>query len=150
MKSTISTFYNSTQKMTESKVTGQVTNYHKKEGMPAGIKVNETWYNATDRTEQYLNKELQAKTVELTLQDNKITFLRVVEGNKEIATTSSPSTTPNTNGKPLGVTIGMAMNNANLRVNTMPAAVTSEKEWAKLVVSYTKALLDEMEKEGLT
>ena len=133
------------------KVTGTVTRFNQTPGKAAGIQINNTWYNATPGTENFVKETLVGKNVELTTgdDDNKIMFIKDTEA------LSGDLTHPDvvhtnihqSKNKVLGVTVGMAINNATLRVNSLPNPVTNEAEWARRVTEYADALIKEMEKQ---
>jgi hypothetical protein len=72
------------EKFENKEVKGKVEKYHKVEGKPAGIAIAGTWYNATERTEQYITKALEGKQVMLKVDGkNLIHFVSVVGGSEE-------------------------------------------------------------------
>ena len=65
---------------TNQKITGIVEQYNQTKGMPAGIKVNGNWYNATDVTAKYVDALMDkiGSEIELEVNGKQITFLKII------------------------------------------------------------------------
>jgi len=118
-----------------------------------GIKIDDEWYNTKD--EQTLLLVERGETVTVIYEDNTGKNGKVYHNITEIKQWNPKSPEANhisVSGSPkkyLGVTVGMAINNAAAYLNTVEGSPNNGQEWAEGVVVYAKALLVEMEKEGL-
>ena len=117
------------EKFENKEVKGKVEKYHKVEGKPAGIAIAGTWYNATERTEQYITKALEGKQVMLKVDGkNLIHFVSIVGGSEE----QNPAPT----GASLSSALEKGMNggpvNYSLRQTAMNCATN-------IIVSYAES-----------
>jgi hypothetical protein len=130
-------------------IKGIVEKYHKSPDKPAGILIAGKWYNATDRTTQYITPNLEGTEVELTEQNGKITFIKTSESSI-IETQTSREATPSQEEtpEPHPATKGLAVKLAGELLNNVE--VNTPEEWANKVCDAAEALLAEMKKRGLT
>ena len=144
-------------------LTGVIEGYNKTGDKPAGIKIGESWYNASVTTEKFFEqlKNKKGSFVKLKYdivgKSKVVSFIQLTDETASQVDTHTDETVqapPPSAVKPLGVTIGMAMNNASRHVTEMfkimrqedSGKTISDIEYAKAVCDFTTALLAEMKK----
>lgn len=107
------------------------------------------WYNPVNELKPKISKALKGCQVTLTISQNpfEVTAIEVTSQPAQAQATST-STSPRLANQYDGARVGMAINNATLRVNSLPM-YNNDTKWAEAVVRYAKALLEEMDKGGL-